>query len=234
MNSIYKILLDYISYAVNVGLASAWVYRSLRGSFRHRLVRNFYGAQRILIYLPLREQPERRMMIADEDFLAALDLSNFLRSYGIKLQLRRIPPTGAFDFEAHSIIICGPKTCEAVRDLYLADPSYRLEQHNGRWEIRDCMTGNYLISPMDQASPENKDLAYLARADVGGGKALLLGGIHAAGSYGAIRFLTNYSQVRKLFKEVGKRKFSAVLTTSFNAKTMNSISADIHLAISTH
>src|SRR5439155_23702811 len=97
MNSIYKILLDYISYAVNVGLASAWVYRSLRGSFRHRLVRNFYGAQRILIYLPLTEQPGRIMMITDEDFLAALDLSNFLRSYGIRLQLSRLQPSGCFD-----------------------------------------------------------------------------------------------------------------------------------------
>ena len=62
---------------------------------------------KVVIYLPLREN-ERRLVIANEDFLSALDLSNFLRGYGIVSTVQEIPPRGRVDFDAGSIVICEP------------------------------------------------------------------------------------------------------------------------------
>jgi len=228
----YKAFLDDLSYVVNVALVAGWIYRLLTASIRQRLVQSFFGGDAITIYLPLRGGAAQRKVIADEDFVAAMELADFLRSHGMTVRHRRIPPVGTFDFDPKSIVICGPKSCEAVQRFYSSDPSYTIEHHNSRWEIHDCVTGNYLVSPMDQQPPEDKDLAYFGRVSTGPqGDLLLLGGIHAAGSYGAIRFLTNFRKLRKLLKETGHDRFSTVLMTTFSSKAMSIISSEILLSV---
>ena len=71
----------------------AWLLNASRHWLRRRIVARFFGGFKVVIYLPLREN-ERRLVIANEDFLSALDLSNFLRRYGIVSTVQEIPPRG--------------------------------------------------------------------------------------------------------------------------------------------
>lgn len=226
--------LDWLSYAVNVVVVLGWLWGSSRHLFRRRAVTRFFGSAKVHIYLPLR-QSESRLMIANEDFLSALELSAFLRSHGIASSFEGIPPHGEVLFAAHSIVICGPKSSGTVRDIYASDPHYVVEKGGTSWQIRERTTGNVLYSPMDREPPEDKDVAYLARVhNTQGQPILVVAGLHAAGSYGAISFLTVPRNLRSLLRTCGRRQFSVVIMTSFSAATMTIAASEVLLAPRCH
>jgi hypothetical protein len=96
-------------------------------------------------------------------------------------------------------------TAEAIA----ADPLLAFAQDDeGRWTLSDKTTEERLTSPMDQGSAD-EDLAYLGRLPYRDGTLLVIAGIHALGSHGAVEYLAN--NLPSLYKTVGTHAFSTVV-----------------------
>jgi hypothetical protein len=230
-----RLVLDWLSYLVTVASVVGWTWAMARRRGRRRIARRFFGADNVKIYFPIRRHAENRMVIANEDFLAASELSGFLRACGLKTSFQEIKPAGNYEFAVGSVAICGPKSSEAVKRLYDDDPNFVLEEHKSAWEIRERSTGNYLRSPMDRQPPEPMDLAYIGRRqNTQRQHFLLIGGIHAAGSLGAIKYLANIENIEKLIDQVGDRGFSMVVKTGFNTEQLNTMQAEVLLPAQKH
>lgn len=222
---------DYLSYAVNLAVAGGWTIGVLRKNLGYRSVRKFFGSTAISIYLPLRVGENGRTMIANEDFIASSKLAEFLRRHRIQPEWHEVGP-GTADFKGGSIVICGPKSSPVIRKALEKDPHYAFVSSETTWMIEDKSTGNRLQSPLDRTPSEEKDLAYVGRLkDRHGLDFLLIAGIHAIGSYGAIDFLTNPKKLKQLRHQVAERNFSTVLVTTFNAKTMTIHGSEILLPV---
>lgn len=227
--------LEYLSYAVNLALAASWTWRIARDSIARRSVQTFMGKGEVNIYLVTRIHPSGRRVIANEDFFASLELADFLRRHGLQCDLREIDPSEDVDFEENSVVICGPKSSKFVQAAYEQDPNYGFELRDDTWMLLDRATGNYLTSPLDRDPPEEKDLAYLGRASNRSGRPyLLLAGLHAIGSYGAVRFLSDRENIRWLLRKAKQEYFSTVLVTKFDMKSMKILRTDILLALRCH
>lgn len=233
--TLVRLVLEYLSYVVSVASILYWAWWGLRRFGSGRTVSRFFQSQQVKIYFPLRRHPENRMVIANEDFLAALELSNFLRSYGLNVNFEELQPAGNREFDAGSVVICGPKSSEAVTWLYASDPQYVVEERGGAWLIRECATNNYLQSPIDREPREPKDIAYIGRrTNTQRKRFLLIGGVHAAGSLGAVRYIANYRNIRLLLAQAGDAAFSMVVRAGFNPDRLGDTQVEILLPAQSH
>ena len=226
---------DWLSYTVNVVVFSGWIVTRISRFGKRRTVSRFFQSHNVTVYLPLRLHQGSRMVIANEDFAAALELTSFLRRHKVESNFKEIPPAGAFEFDAGSVVICGPKSSEAVKRLYSSDPHFSLEERQGMWKIHEHATNNFLESPMDRTPSEEKDIAYIGRRRNARGETfLLVGGVHAAGSLGAIRYIANYANIRRLLAETKDAPFSAVISAGFRPDKAEIIHAEMLLSIRRH
>ena len=227
-----KVGLEYLSYLVNLIVAASWSWKIGRDLWGRRTVRRLVGKGRVTIHLATRQNSSGRRVIANEDFFAALELADFLRKNGVQCDLREIPPNQDVDFEKNSVVICGPKSSEFVKSIYRQDGHYTFELVNDAWVLVDQATGNHLVSPLDRNPPEEKDLAYLGRArNRGGHPYLMLAGLHAIGSFGAVQFLSNRRNIKSLVRKAGDQDFSTILVTTFNRQKMKVLKAEIFLPV---
>jgi hypothetical protein len=95
---------------------------------------------------------------------------------------------------------------EAIR----ADPYLSFEPNEaGRWVIRERDSGSIHESPRDTAGDIASDIAYLGRVNRETGPMIVIAGIHARGSVGAVDYLTR--NLSELHRTVGTRPFSMVI-----------------------
>ncbi len=192
----------------------------------------FLGSGRqVVITIPLRTLRTGRVVIAHEDVEAAETLGRFIRAAGIDTRLHYVEPTGELDFSpAGLVVICGAKSSQVIADLIEEhDPlfAYRPDD-NGRMWIIDRVSGTQLGSPMDLGFPANQDICYLARLPRPGSDRtfLSIGGIHAAGSLGAIHFLTNPQRFDDLYQAVGPKRFTMVISCAFTRAPLRVLSSE--------
>jgi len=107
--------------------------------------------------------------------------------------------------------ICGPKSSSVTAEALRSDPVlWFLPDETGRWVISDRRTGRRYGSPMDNPEAAHwSDIAYLGRLRLGQERLLLIAGVPALGSVGAVDFLLR--ELRQLYAVVGERRFSMVI-----------------------
>jgi hypothetical protein len=208
--------LSYAKVADALGVSRARV-AQLRGA-GHVIEQDFFGGEVVTITMPLRAGADRPY-VAQEDFEAAAQLARYLNSVDIETSFGQVDPSGDIDFSPPGmVLICGPKSSKVARTVIDSDPLMAFTPtKDGRWQVVDRTTGEAFTSPMDQAQPEHGDIAYVARLarpnsdrDV-----LVIAGVHAVGSLGAVHYLTQPANVHQLHRAVGARRFSMVVGCEF-------------------
>ena len=161
-------------------------------------------------------------MISSEDALATNRLAELLDGLGIETGELRIPPHGIWDPPLGDLVaICGPKSSPVMAEAMRADPFLAFEpDDDGRWIIRkrDAPVENF-DSPMDTSlTPPWSEFAYLGRILVRDRPVLVVAGIHALGSVGAVHFLAH--NLTELNRRVGTRRFSMVIRSEHNGEAV--------------
>jgi hypothetical protein len=182
----------------------------------------FLGAGAVTIATPLkREERGGRPVVAVEDVAASSRLEALARSFALEVTAEHVPLGGEIDLDRDGlIVICGPRLSEVMGRTYAADPVIKWEQtESGAWALRDSRTGELFVSPMDDGSGRNEDIAYLGRLPRPDrqGSLLAFTGVHPPGTLGVVALLT--SDVSTLWGQVGAERFSVVVGTEFDPDT---------------
>lgn len=174
--------------------------------------RAFFGIGPVEIVSPLRESDRPAGTVALEDVTAVERLEGLLRSLSLDVRRRHVRADEAWEPTGDTVAICGPKSSNTVRELLDQDPYLRFEEAGGAWKIRNLATGGSFTSPMDDGSPE-VDIAYVGRSQGRQGGVLVVAGVHALGSLGAVDYLA--AKLPALYAEVGASSFSMALRSEF-------------------
>ena len=175
--------------------------------------RAFFGTGPLTLAVPLRDLPGRTLpVIASEDARARDALRELLeRRLSFVVQSFSIPASGMWEPVGDVVAICGPKSSPVTAEALRSDPVLSfLPDDTGRWVICDRRTGHRYGSPMDNSdSALWSDVAYLGRLRLGQQRLLVIAGVHALGSVGAVDFLLR--ELPRLYEVVGERRFSMVI-----------------------
>lgn len=171
--------------------------------------RALFGVGPVTVALPLRPGGSRSLpVIASEDVLAFDGLVRYLRELLLTVEQERIPIDGVWTPRGDVVAICGPKSSPVSATALAYDPllDFRPEP-DGRWVITDRTDGTRYVSPLDDGQ-RDRDIAYVGRVPVAGGTMLLIAGVHALGSVGAVDYLVGHAA--ELYRTVGDGMFSMV------------------------
>lgn len=205
----------------------------------HPIEREFFGGAPVTILTPLRASPEAvRPVIAHEDFEAAAALSRFLEGADIQILLAHASPGGKIQFPPGALVaICGPKSSPVVRQVLAVDPMLDFAaDESGRWRILDRSAGRPLVSPADDNPDATEDYAYVGRLRRPDSTAsfLLVAGIHAIGSLGAVHYLTQPSNLYALHRAVGTQEFSMAVSCKFTRSPLRIVESAVALPPRVH
>jgi hypothetical protein len=161
-------------------------------------------------------------VISSEDALAARRLTELLASLSIGAGEFRIPPHGIWEPPVGDLVaICGPKSSPVTAGALASDPYLAFEPDaDGRWVIRRRDTLEPFTSPMDAGGVGTtlSDVAYIGRVAFQDRTLLVIAGIHALGSVGAVDYLTQ--NVAELHRQVGTSRFSMVVRSEHNGEAV--------------
>jgi hypothetical protein len=185
--------------------------------------RVFFGVGPVSVAVPLRAVPGRALpVISSEDARAAERLTKLLSDLAFQVEQLRIPPDGRWEPSPEAVAICGPKSSPITSDAISSDPFLTFEPEvTGRWTIRERDGGQVYESPMDAVPAEDwSDVAYVGRLALphGGRTLLVIAGVHALGSVGAVDYLAR--NLPDLYAEVGTRRFSMVVRSDHDGETV--------------
>jgi hypothetical protein len=172
--------------------------------------RGLFGIGPVTIAVPLRPDRHRSLpVIASEDAIAYERLAAYLRDLLFPVEQHRIPPDGNWQPRGDVVAICGPKSSPVSAAALAADPLLHYhERTDGRWVIDDRLNGASYASPLDDDPDSERDIAYVGRLPVPGGSMLLIAGVHALGSVGAVDYLVGHAA--EVYRGVGDRPFSMI------------------------
>lgn len=176
--------------------------------------RALFGVGPVAVALPLRQMPGRALaVVSAEDDQAGERMTDLLQSFGFQTSQYRIPVGGDWTPSGDVVAICGPKSSHVTAEAIGADPHLSFEPDDaGRWVIADRATGRAYESPMDGEPSERADVAYVGRLPYGDGTLLVVAGVHAIGSLGAIHYLAGHA--REIYDAAGEGRWSAVIASA--------------------
>jgi hypothetical protein len=170
--------------------------------------RALFGVGPVSVAVPLRSGGQRALpVLASEDLLAYERLTAYLRDLMFQVEQVRIPVDGGWTPRGDVVAICGPKSSPVTAAALAADPLLDYRESGGRWAIVDRATGQEFRSPLDDGAT-GRDIAYVGRLPIPGGSLLLVAGVHALGSVGAVDWLVRHAA--ELYRQVGEGPFSLV------------------------
>ena len=200
--------LSYAAVAAEFGLAKGRVGQITRSA--PPAERGLFGVGPVTVAVPLRPGPDRSLpVIASEDAIAYERLATYLRDLLFPVEQQRIPLNGDWEPRGDVVAICGPKSSPVSAAALAKDPMLDYHQGpDGRWEIADRRGGARYRSPLDDDPASRRDIAYVGRLPVPGGSVLLIAGVHALGSAGAVDYLVGHAA--EIYRAVGDAPFSMV------------------------
>lgn len=179
--------------------------------------RAFFGVGPVTVAIPERMMPGRALpVISSEDALTAEVLTGLLQGLSFQVRSVRVPATGRWQPPPGDVVaICGPKSSPTIAEVLAADPLLDFAPDDaGHWRIRDRDTGLVWGSGMDEDPPRAEDVAYLGRVSHQGRTLLVVAGVHAIGSLGALTWLAEH--LRQTHQTVGAQPFSMVVRSTYD------------------
>jgi hypothetical protein len=190
----------------------------------------FFGGSHVTIATPLRRTTAGRPLVAQEDVEAAMVLTRFLDAADVATNLQHVSTAGELDLSPAALVaICGPKSSPVVEQLIAADPWFQFSADaKGRWRIIERSSGHTYASPLDDDPDADRDVAYIARLPRPDGttSVLVIAGVHAIGSLGAVHYLTTMTNLRELHHTVAGQAFSMVVESQFQRSPLRAVAAE--------
>ena len=182
--------------------------------------RAFFGTGPVTVAVPLRNIGGRELgVIAAEDAAAAEAVTSQLVGLNFQVNSHQITAGGRWSFNGDAVVFCVPKTSPSTADLIATDPFLSFKPDPaGRWQLRDRHDGDALTSALDTESDQRAELAYLSRRALANGTIVLVAGIHAIGSLGAVHYLA--AHLPELWSKAGDGNFSTVVRCRFSQTTI--------------
>lgn len=187
--------------------------------------RAMFGVGPVTVAIPERLVPGRALpVISSEDARAADMLEQLLTDLNFQVERRfRIPPGGDWQPGGDTVAICGPKSSQVTAEAIESDPYLRFDPETPeKWTIRERDGSRTYESPMDDAtSPTWSDVAYVGRLALPGDRGqqlVVVAGVHALGSVGAIDYLARH--LPEIYAEVGTRRWSMVVASEHDGETV--------------
>ena len=218
--AIDKLQADGLSYgeiAAKIGLSKGRIGQIKQSA--PKAERALYGVGPITVAIPLRTSPDRALpVISAEDEIAAQRMTDLLVSYGFHVEQFRIPVDGRWKPRGDVVAICGPKSSPVTAAALASDPVLRFRQDDaGRWVINDQQAEATYTSPIDTGKRSDTDIAYVGRQPLPGGSILIVAGVHALGSIGAVEYLAMHSD--EVYQRAGTNSFSTVIRSRMKPAT---------------
>jgi hypothetical protein len=189
----------------------------------------FFGGTVVTIATPLRATSADRPLVAQEDVEAAMVLTRFLDGADIATDLQHISTTGELDLAPPALVaICGPKSSPVIQQLIATDPAFEFTADtDDRWRIIERSSREAYASPIDEDPNADRDVAYVGRLPrpSGAPPLLIVAGVHAIGSLGAMTYLTTPANLRQLHRTVADRSFSMVIESQFARSPLRTLAA---------
>jgi hypothetical protein len=183
--------------------------------------RAFFGVGPVTIAVPERTMPGRALpVISAEDTLARQTLGALLAELNFQVVDASVPAVGEWELPRGDLVaICGPKSSPTVASILATDPrlSFGPDSH-GRWVITDGADGTVYGSPMDQPGRASEDVAYVGRLRHGDRSLLVIAGVHAIGSLGAVDYLRRH--LADVYPDVDEEPFSMVVRSRHDGATI--------------
>lgn len=213
--------LSYSSIAVELGLTRGRITQIRQTA--PPAERLFFGIGPVTVAVPLRDIPGRALpMISSEDSRASDLLAGALSGLAFQVEHFHIPPDGDWQPPDDAVAICGPKSSAVTARAIALDPYLGFEPDDQeQWTIRERDGSQVYRSAMDDATSAGwSDVAYVGRLPLpGDGRSLLIiAGVHALGSVGAVNFLAR--GLPELYARVGTRHFSMVVGSDHDGTTV--------------
>lgn len=229
----------YTSLLINFVVIAGWIVNVYVKLSRKSTVNRVFGSQHVTIYFPTRDGNRRHPLIASEDFRAANTLADFLRDMGVRVKFASMPrSSGAWKIGEGAVVICGPKSSEIVRSALEKEPHYRVhESTDGVWRITEIATETTVTSPLDKDVSTNRDVAYVGRLKMDPHDShyvLVIAGIHAIGSLGAVHYLSNMHNLKRLWRETKGGPFSMIVASKYDPETMEIHGSSLLMPIRQH
>jgi hypothetical protein len=181
--------------------------------------RGLFGVGPVTVAVPTRAMPGRGLpVISAEDAIAAERMTSLLAELGFVVEQYRIPVGGVWAPREDVVAICGPKSSQVTAEVISTDPHLGFSPDEGRWAIRDRLTGETFESGMDRDPAEDWDVAYVGRLSYRSTPVFLIAGVHAIGSVGAVHFLA--AHVADLYANVGDGPWSGVIRSSHDGEAI--------------
>lgn len=186
--------------------------------------RALLGTGKLVVAIGGKHETGRRdgkpLAVLSEQALAAYDrLSELARSLGLSAEYEIVPPPGLVQLNRPNLIVLtSPRLMPFVGQVLDADPHLGFNvDDTGSWYLVDKTTGIEHRSPSDAGKcTDHAYIGRLPRPD-GRGTFLYLAGIHGPGTAGAAHYIEH--NLADLYREVKTRRWSALVTSEFNAKT---------------
>ena len=183
--------------------------------------RAFFGVGPVTVAFPERMLPERALpVISSEDTLSAELLTGLLDALSFQVRPTRVPAAGGWvPPEGDVVAICGPKSSPTIAEVLAADPLLDFFPDGaGNWRITDRADGRAWGSGMDENPSRSEDVAYVGRVPHRGRMLMVVAGVHAIGSLGALTWLADH--LAETHQAVAGQPFSMVVRSTHDGLTI--------------
>lgn len=177
--------------------------------------RALFGVGPITLATPLRAGDRPEGFVSRHDSVAADRMADLLTSLSFAVDRHLIPTDGQWQPTPDAVAICGPKSSSVTAQAIANDPWLDFSpDEQDRWLLR-LRGGEVFTSPFDLGDP-TQDLAYVGRLPLADANILIIAGVHALGSVGAVEYLQRHA--REIFDVVGEKHFSMITKGTFDAQ----------------
>lgn len=181
-------------------------------------------SRQVVIAMPTRAAGRTFPVVAYEDALAAMKLSEFLRRRAFKVEILGIPPDGHVDIDGMGrvalVLICGPKNSVVAAELIGANPLYEFITDGPEWFVRDRATG-LRYGTRKSAEADTRNVAYVCRVRRYDGNVrtiLHIAGLHAIGSLGACSLMITPRHLWRIAIQGPFADFSFICNSHYTRK----------------
>lgn len=158
-----------------------------------------------------------KAVVSDESLAAFHLVRELCSGYRLECDYEIVPPPGIVDLNRTNLVVIGsPRLLPIVGQVMGADPHLRFAHGARGWHFTENSTTVHR-SPSDEGKPQ--DYGYLGRLPRpdGQGSFLYLAGIHAMGTLGAARHLTNH--IAETYEHVQSRRWSQLVAVDYDPDT---------------
>ncbi len=166
-----------------------------------------------------RADAQEQAVVSAEASKAYEVFATLAASLNLQAQMEIVPPPGHVDLNrSNLVVLTSPRLLPFVSQVLASDPRYGFDRDSKGLLLVDRQEGTQFRAPQDETG-EPCDYAYLGRLPRPDGKGtfLYLAGVHAPGTWGAARYLSDH--LDDLYRDLKLKRFSMLVKVEYDRET---------------